>query len=273
MVLQKKMGYAVELCADGTNPDFRALLILKNFILILFHPPLLFFYLFETTMKFLAEIYDFFIPRFCASCGTKLKEYDEVLCFNCEKQLLPAGEERIQREYSRKFEDEKIIDDFFPLYVFEKEKELQDIIHGLKYKKKFKSGLFLGRKLAGYLQDRFPEIDLIVPVPLHHLKKAERGYNQSFYIARGAGRISKIKVAGILKRTRFTQSQTKMNLTERRNNMAGAFKLKRRYKVTGKNILLLDDVITTGATVSECGRVLKEAGANKIYAASVAIAD
>ena len=77
----------------------------------------------------------------------------------------------------------------------------------------------------------------------------------------------------LIKRTRFTETQTNLNLLERKENMRGAFVIRRNKKITGKNILLLDDVITTGATISECGRILLENGAANVYAASVAIAD
>ena len=128
----------------------------------------------------------------------------------------------------------------------------------------------MGNKLGEHLGDTFSDIDLIVPVPLHHLKKAERGYNQSYYIARGISKSTNIKIEeNILKRIRFTQSQTKMNLEERRLNIENAFKVRKILR----NILIVDDVITTGATVNECGKVLKKAGANEVYAASVAIAD
>ncbi len=117
-------------------------------------------------------------------------------------------------------------------------------------------------------------INLILPIPLHQLKKAERGYNQSFYISKGLGKETNIPIGPeIIKRRKYTQSQTKMNFLERQKNIEEAFKVKNIKKVIGKNILLIDDVITTGATISECGKVLLNSGAKKVYAASVAIAD
>lgn len=77
----------------------------------------------------------------------------------------------------------------------------------------------------------------------------------------------------VVKRIKYTESQTTMNLNEREENISGAFKVKNQKTVSGKNILLLDDVITTGATISECGKMLLESGANKIFAVSIAIAD
>jgi len=113
-----------------------------------------------------------------------------------------------------------------------------------------------------------------MPVPLHSLKKAERGYNQSLYITKGLSIESRIPFSNrTLKRIRFTFSQTTMTLKERQENVREAFKIAHSGKIKGKNILLIDDVITTGATVSECGKALLNAGAGKVYAASAAIAD
>jgi ComF family protein len=106
------------------------------------------------------------------------------------------------------------------------------------------------------------------------LKKAERGYNQSFYICKGLSRELNIPLKNhFIKRKRFTQSQTTMDFEERQKNIRNAFKIRNGLGLKGKNILLVDDVITTGSTISECGRVLLECGVNKVYAASVAIAD
>ena len=115
---------------------------------------------------------------------------------------------------------------------------------------------------------------MVIPIPLHHLKKAERGFNQSYYIAKGISSQTSIAVkSNIIKRMRFTQSQTTMTLKEREENVEGAFKVRKTENVKGKSVLLVDDVMTTGATINECGKVLLEAGANKVYAVSVALAD
>jgi ComF family protein len=107
---------------------------------------------------------------------------------------------------------------------------------------------------------------------LHHIRRAERGFNQSFYLANGIKSVLKIPtITNLLKRRRFTDSQTLLSIIERKENVRDAFSLKKNEKLSGKNILLLDDVITTGATISECGKVLLMAGAVKIYAVSVAI--
>ena len=222
------------------------------------------------------SLFDFFLPRFCPSCDKKLLPKESVVCHDCISKIKLAEDERIHSEFARKFSSSEIISDFISLYVFEKDKELQHIIHSLKYNKRFTTGIFLGTILAENLGQKIKEwkIDYIIPVPLHHLKQAERGYNQSYYIAKGLSKGLGIPVAqSFIKRKRFTESQTTMNLKERQENIEGAFKAKRNLNLKGKNILLVDDVITTGSTIGECGKVLLKAGANKVYAVSVAIAD
>jgi ComF family protein len=226
--------------------------------------------------KYFFPFFDFILPRFCVSCSAKLNPLEDSFCDNCLNKIARASESRINHEYERKFKNDHMISGFFSLFVFEKDKELQQGIHALKYNGRFRVGIFLGNLLGEQLQKTHPDwkIDLIIPVPLHQLKKAERGYNQSYYIAKGLNKILKCELKeNHLKRIKFTESQTTMNITERKENIAGAFKVKTISGLRNKNILLIDDVITTGATITECGKILLDSGANKIYTASVAIAD
>jgi len=227
--------------------------------------------------KFLANtIFDFILPRFCCACKTKLPTKQDTICKSCLSKIQRSTSTRLQREFDRKFLCKKVITEFYSPFVFEKDKELQHAIHALKYDKKFPVGIFLGKVLASEIKKHSSnwQFDLIIPIPLHQLKKAERGYNQSYYIAKGVSKELRVKISDrVVKRVKYTESQTSMNLNEREENISGAFKLNKSNDVQGKNILLIDDVITTGATISECGRILLEASANKIYAASIAIAD
>lgn len=222
------------------------------------------------------SFFDFFLPRFCPACKGKLLSNQMFVCKECVSLIKRTDNLLLENEYSRKFADQNIINGFKSLFIFEKEGELQKIIHAMKYQNRFLLGKFLGSLLAENYNGIITKwnINYIIPVPLHHLKKADRGYNQAFYIAKGLGKYVKIPVKNnYLKRKKFTQTQTKMNIAERELNVKNAFKIRNRNSVKGKNFLLIDDVITTGATVNECGRVLQNSGANKIYAMSVAIPD
>jgi len=226
--------------------------------------------------NFIVQFTDFFLPAYCTGCNKKIEADENIICAECFNGITKAEQERINSEYYRKFRQTVIIKDFFSLYIFEKDKTLQQVIHSLKYNKKFLVGILLGEKLAEGITDKVKswDIDLIIPVPLHHLKKAERGYNQSEFIVKGLSKELKISfTTKAIKRVRYTESQTTFNMEEREANISNAFTLRSKKKITGKNILLVDDVITTGSTIKECGKALREGGANSVYACSVAIAE
>jgi ComF family protein len=160
-------------------------------------------------------------------------------------------------------------------FYFEKEGTLQTLIHQLKYDEITIAGVELGRHVAVAIAALFGKIPQarIVPVPLYTAKERERGYNQSFYIAQGLRSVTGLPVsARLLRRIRNTPSQTRLNREERQANVQDAFELGRGADVQGASFILVDDVMTTGATIQECARVLKKHGALRVYAASVALA-
>jgi ComF family protein len=146
------------------------------------------------------------------------------------------------------------------------------IMHYLKYRRLTGLATLCGRAMAGIVQSDFylKQTDLVVPVPLFWWKQVRRGYNQAMLLAREVGANCGTVVADVLKRTRMTRTQTKLNEQQRRDNVFNAFVLKKN-EVSGKKILIIDDVLTTGATIDECARVLKEAGAEKVYSLVAAI--
>jgi ComF family protein len=161
---------------------------------------------------------------------------------------------------------------------------LRDLIHLLKYEQMHPAGKVLGESLAvamNAVAGSFgPGAAVVLPVPLHPAKLRQRGFNQAEVIARAALKTlaSKRSFAAsrlelnprILKRQRPTQSQTGLTRHQRRENLRGAFAVVRPESVAGREILLVDDVFTTGTTVSECARILRRAGASKVFVATVA---
>lgn len=223
----------------------------------------------------LNSVIDIFLPRFCPACQKKLAADVEVICPECLSSIRPPDPVKLASEFSRKFSKDNIITDFITPFLFEEGKALQKLIHSIKYGGRYQNAYYLGWLAGEKLKDKVLcwKPQMIVPVPLHPVKKAERGYNQSYYIAKGFSRVTGIPLRDdVLKRTRFTDSQTALTVPERRANMKGAFGLRKRADVTGKVIIVLDDVITSGSTVNECGRVLLNKGALKIYAVSAALA-
>jgi len=159
------------------------------------------------------------------------------------------------------------------------ESGLRELIHLLKYDRVRPAASVLGRMLAEAMADLKPLFGdsqiLVVPVPLHARKLRQRGFNQSELIARAAVKLNpapdQLQLnAGILERRRETQSQIGLSRHQRRENIRGAFAVAKRDELAGREILLVDDVFTTGTTVSECARLLRRAGAAKVYVATVA---
>ena len=161
------------------------------------------------------------------------------------------------------------------LFRFEKGSPYQVLLHDLKYRGNRQVGIYLGKLLGISLVDtKFTLCDLLVPVPLHRKKQRKRGYNQSELIARGVSRITGIPLrTDILVRTQTGSSQTSFGRMERFENIEGAFALAAGCPdLSGKRILLIDDVITTGATLETCGSLLKESFDCYIYIATVSCA-
>lgn len=161
-------------------------------------------------------------------------------------------------------------------FYIDEEGPLHSLIHQLKYNGMTSLGVALGEHLAGVL---VPEIYghsyTLLPVPLHRSKTRERGYNQSEHICKGISNRTGLTVASsLLRRTRYTQSQTALDIEERRRNVAGAFSLHPRCRsaVAGQSFIVVDDVITTGATIDACARLLVQHGARRVLACSVALA-
>ncbi len=174
--------------------------------------------------------------------------------------------------------DTGLIDDFLACFLFEKDKRIQDVLHGLKYEQKTSFGVRLGKELGEkILTDKiFSSADFIIPIPLHNLKLRERGYNQSECIAKGITSVTKIPArTNILLRSRYTQSQTHLNFSERQENVKNVFDVKKKFRnvIEGKTITLIDDVMTTGATTLSAARALKESGAGKILIATAALTE
>ena len=145
---------------------------------------------------------------------------------------------------------------------------ISDIIHSVKYHNQPKLGMELGRRMSQEFPiEELGEIDLITAIPLNSARIRERGYNQAEWIAKGLSKTWKVPYKfNLLKRIKYTNTQTDLPAKERIENMKNAFKS--LDKIDSLSIAIVDDVITTGATVSECAKVLKKNGALKIIGVS-----
>ena len=224
-------------------------------------------------------------PKECVCCGKKLSFRDRVyLCLDCYQRLVWINDPVCQvcgrplpglisvPETCADCRDD-------PPYFHRLRSVwlLRESGHEWILSFKYRQSLFLAAPAVGWLKeagDRFlrcSDYDGILSVPLHHRKARERGYNQSGLLASGLSRLTKIPLAKkALIRTRYTRTQTRLNREERCLNVKGAFKVGNKKKVEGKSLLILDDVFTTGATLNECARVLKKAGARQVDALTLA---
>ena len=151
---------------------------------------------------------------------------------------------------------------------------MRTIIHQLKYYGKLHLAEHLGQAMAELLikDKKIRGADFIIPVPLHKVKKRSRGFNQSELLARKISQISGISVIdNVFIRKRYTENQSLLPIDERAKNVEGAFELINSDILQGKNLVLVDDIITTGSTVNECIKVLMEAGSGSVTALTAAL--
>lgn len=212
-------------------------------------------------LNMLYHIKDFFYPRFCVICDKPLKQSETELCLLCEINLphLPYKLGK-QNPIERVFRNRINISGASSFLPYIEEGTAQKLIHALKYKGHKELGIVLGKKAAEHLKERNPDYnpDLIIPVPLHFSKKRKRGYNQCALLAQGMNEIFQSKVFYDVRRNVETKSQTKKSRYDRFVNMSNIFEVTNPAKIKGKKVLILDDVITTGATLYSFAQEIKK---------------
>ena len=195
-------------------------------------------------------------PKRCALCGSVLSDSEEGICLHCHARLpriMPdtASSRKLEQLFWGKFPLGKVASYCFYL----KDNDASTLIHQLKYQGRADLGTTLGRLMATELQHRhfFDEIDLLIPVPLHPRKEQLRGYNQSLCIAQGIAAVTRLPIDHTsLQRTQFTETQTHKSADARWDNVTGMFTLIHPEKLAHLHILLIDDVLTTSATLTAC---------------------
>jgi ComF family protein len=220
--------------------------------------------------------YGLFFPNLCFACLNEEKPWDDILCVPCKASLPVTGQYlHLENGFTDRFWGRFQLEGGAAYLFFQPESKVQNLIHALKYRYKKSIGTILGYDFGNLLisSPYFQSIDLIVPVPLHPKKLSQRGYNQSECIGSGIGSAMGIECNGnAISRVRDTATQTGMGRMERLDNMMISFEVKYPEIISGKSILLVDDVLTTGATLEACAQVLIKAGASKIYMATLAMA-
>ena len=225
--------------------------------------------------QYLQNFSELLYPKLCGGCGNHLYENEEVVCVYCRASLPLSGECDFENNASEKLFWGKVpITAAASFLFFQKKSSTQHLLHQLKYQQQEIIGEWLGEQFAYSLQSkgRFAAVEIIIPVPLHPSRIKFRGFNQCDAIARGMASVLQIPIAnGILIRSIATQSQTKKNRFQRFENMNSVFSISEKASaIIGKNILLLDDVLTTGATLVSAAQVLQQAGSNKLFVGAIA---
>jgi ComF family protein len=222
----------------------------------------------------LSDFFALFFPNFCLGCNDGLVKGEDILCTRCLSELPMV-------DYFQA-DDNPLVNRFvgrvpvrygWSLLKFQKTGIVQNLLHQLKYNNKpeigEKLGKILGLRLINLgLQN---EVDWLIPVPLHKNRKRSRGYNQSAMIAKGLSEVFEKPFSDdIMVRVSATKTQTKKSKIERWENVSEAFQIKRPEALKGKHVLLVDDVVTTGATTEACAKSLLSAGVSTISVACLA---
>jgi ComF family protein len=213
-------------------------------------------------------------PITCASCGKSLFKNEENICIYCIYHL-PKTNFHLQQEniVSKFFWGRVTIQSAAAFLEFHKGGNVQKLIYALKYKGQKNIGITLG-KLYGQelkIHKMYKTINTIVPVPLHAKKEKRRGYNQSFYFAMGLAQSMNVPIDNTsLQRILVSESQTKKSRFNRWKNIESAFQVKESNALKGQHILLVDDVVTTGATLEACAQTLLQIPSVKISIATIA---
>ena len=209
-----------------------------------------------------SALLDLISPRRCLVCRQTLAESERHICVKCYLDLPRTGYHKAQHSFLETNYWAKIPIHRAAAYFFYTEQN-REILFGFKYHQKPQIGQYLGQLMAEEIvsqSDFFSGIDIIVPIPLHPGRQRQRGYNQSHYIAKGISQVTHIPICEkAVVRTIDNESQTHLLHTQRKDNVEGIFRCLHPELLRGKHILLVDDVITTGATTASCAQAVLQA--------------
>lgn len=225
-------------------------------------------------MLMVREFLHLFFPRICPSCGDALLVMEKVICLRCKISLPQTGFHlNADNPISRLFWGRVPIHSATAMYYFRKSGYVQELLHHLKYGKQPEIGFELGRWYGKDLSKSgdYRDTELIIPVPMHPRKQKIRGYNQSEVFSQGLSEEMgcPYNAEALIKRFE-TETQTRKGRFRRWENVREVFDIPDSGTINQKRILLVDDVITTGATIEACARMLFQAGAATVRVASIA---
>lgn len=225
---------------------------------------------------FIEDFISLLYPRVCAACGNSLFKHEEIICAYCLYHLPKTNYHLLtDSPLDKVFWGRALLAHTAALYNFQKKSKVQHLIHQLKYKGRKDVGIQLGKILGADLikADAFKDVSKVVPVPLHPDKQRKRGYNQSEQFAIGLAKSMQIEMdATSFIRTVDTETQTRKSRFARWENVKEIFKVTDPSELAGKHILLVDDVITTGATLESAAHILLAVEGVKLSVACIGFA-
>jgi len=208
----------------------------------------------------LSDALHLFYPHLCQGCGSDLLFKENLLCLRCIHELPHTGFEwHAGNPIEKYFWGRLPVAAAHSEFYFTKDTLVQHLVHQLKYKGNTAIGRYLGALTGERLlkSGRFSGVDLIIPLPLYPEKEHRRGYNQAAVIGEGMSLVMNVPMdVKTVLRQRSTETQTRKHRTERWKNVDNSFILADEHRLAGKHLLLVDDVITTGATLEACGRAM-----------------
>lgn len=213
----------------------------------------------------LSPLVHLFYPHVCTGCGSDLVEDNNLLCLKCVNDLPHTNfamhaNNPVEKIFWGRLALAAAMSEFY----FTKGTLIQTLIHEFKYKGNIDVGMYLGAMMGSSLlnNNRFSKIDALIPLPLFADKEFKRGYNQATILCNGMSEVMDVPVIkSNVVRKRFTETQTKKHRTERWENVESSFQVNDPKELKNKHVLLVDDVVTTGATLEACGaEILKIEG-------------
>jgi len=227
-------------------------------------------------MNLINDFISLLFPLTCLSCGNHLYKNETIICTYCLLHL-PKTDFHLDPEnpVSKVFWGRVKIEAGSAFYYYRKGNKVQNLIHQMKYNGHKEVGIFLGESYGNVLKDiePFNSVEKIIPIPLHRKKLKKRGFNQAEMFAIGLSRSMNAELdVESVQRTVATTTQTKKSRYKRWENVSDIFEVKNSERITGKHILLVDDVITTGATMEACIQAILKITDTKVSVASIAFA-
>ena len=227
-------------------------------------------------MQILSNFLNLIYPKICIACDGLLNKNETFICLKCWYHLPKTNlHTQPDNEIEQRFWGKVPIVRATAFFAFQKGSPYQKLLHHLKYKGEKEIGQIFGEEFGKELAQSpdFSAVDVIVPVPLHRKKLKKRGYNQSEWIAKGiAAKLQKPLDTDTLFRAIENPTQTNKGIFDRWENVEGIFEIKNREAFKGKHVLLVDDVLTTGATVVACATAILKCEDTKLSVATLAMA-